>query len=208
MLRLVSSGHARAREFDRLSRPIHTARMCLRTPNSQDASRLAALMTPTVSRWLASWPYPLTEATVRKRIASWRLLVAEGRAFQRVLERQADHAVMGWISVSRPDVHSRRGSMGYWLNDAYQGQGYMTEAAQAALRAAFALLDLDVVEAGAQLENDASFAVMRRLGMVHSSARSVWTATRQRDEPCAFYEVSKEAFIQADDSLQKPVSFG
>jgi RimJ/RimL family protein N-acetyltransferase len=84
--------------------------------------------------------------------------------------------------------------MGYWLNEAYQGQGYMAEAATAAVEAAFKILDLDVIEAGAQLENVASFAIMRRLGMTPAQEKMIWASTRSRDELCLFYEVMRDTF--------------
>jgi RimJ/RimL family protein N-acetyltransferase len=174
--------------------PIETGRVRLRAVQPEDASAIARLMTSTVSRWLASWPYPLTEEAARELIVRWRTAVAERRAFQRVVERQSDAMPMGWISVSREEADPRRGGMGYWLNEAFQGQGYMAEAATVAVEAAFNILDLDVIEAGAQCENAASFAIMRRLGMTPAQEKMVWASTRNRDEVCLFYEVTRDAF--------------
>src|SRR5262249_26566978 len=107
-------------------------------------------MTPGVSRWLATWASPMTDEDARARIARWQEAVRARRAFQRVIERRSDGAFVGWISISRSAEDPKRGTMGYWLVEECQGQGYMSEAATAAVAAAFDALDLEVVEAGAQ----------------------------------------------------------
>jgi len=48
-------------------------------------------------------------------------------------------------------------------------------------------LNLDSMEGGAQVDNVASFAVMRRLGMEMCSERIVEASTRCRNELCIFY---------------------
>jgi ribosomal-protein-alanine N-acetyltransferase len=87
--------------------PIETGRVRLRAVNPEDASAIARLMTLAVSRWLASWPYPLTEEAACERIERWRTAVAERRAFQCAVERQSDAMLMGWISVSREETDPR-----------------------------------------------------------------------------------------------------
>jgi ribosomal-protein-alanine N-acetyltransferase len=67
----------------------------------------------------------------------------------------------------------------------------MHEAAPATVAAAFARLGLDVIEAGAQPGNAASFAVMRACGMQPIGERDVFAAARGRHERCMFYEVRR-----------------
>ena len=67
----------------------------------------------------------------------------------------------------------------------------MTEAAAATVSAAFERLDLDVIEACAQPENAASFAIMRRLGMVRAGERAVFAPARDCEELCVFYELRR-----------------
>ena len=49
---------------------LRTDRLRLRPPRPEDAPSLAALMTPGVSRWMGSWPAPLTPEMAEARIAS------------------------------------------------------------------------------------------------------------------------------------------
>ena len=51
-----------------------------------------------------------------------------------------------------------------------------------ALAAAFKLLDVDVIEAGAQPENTASLAVMHGRGMKFNEERMVYAPARKREE--------------------------
>ena len=126
-------------------------------------------MTPAVSRWLASWPSPITAAAVAARIASLREAIAAGRTLCFAIERRDDGAMIGWVSVTRSQHDPARGNLGYWLGEPFQRHGYMTEAARAALAAGFARLDLTAIEAGAQPDNEASLRIMRDAG--HASDR-------------------------------------
>jgi ribosomal-protein-alanine N-acetyltransferase len=67
----------------------------------------------------------------------------------------------------------------------------MAEAAVAAVSDAFVRLDLDAIEAGAQLENAASLALMRRLAMRPIDERPVWAEARGREERCAYYQITR-----------------
>ena len=75
-------------------------------------------------------------------------------------------AVMGGIT-NRFDCAHRVGELGYSLAHAYWGRGWATEAARAAMDAAFAAYaDLNRMRAMADARNGASLRVMEKLGMV------------------------------------------
>ena len=59
--------------------------------------------------------------------------------------------------------HNGAVEWGYGLNEAYQGQGYMTEAARVLLEWAFSQKDVYAVEAETLAENTVSQAVLRKL---------------------------------------------
>ena len=88
---------------------------------------------------------------------------------------------------------SRRGVLAYWLGKKHHGYGYMREAAPATVAAAFERLDLEVIEAGAQPGNAASFAILRSCGMAPAGERMVFASARGRDELCLLYEVMRPA---------------
>jgi [ribosomal protein S5]-alanine N-acetyltransferase len=169
--------------------PIATHSLTLRCVEDRDAEPFSALMTPGVSRWVASWTSPLTLDVAREMIARARSAAAEGRALPIVIERASDGAVLGWMAVN-VQAAGKRGSFGYWLGEPFHGRGYMREAAPAGLAAGFQRLGLDVIEAGAQPGNGPSLAVMKACGMRHVDDRLVHAPARGRDELCAWYEIT------------------
>jgi [ribosomal protein S5]-alanine N-acetyltransferase len=176
---------------------IETARLRLRFADERDAAAVARLMTPAVTGWLASWPFPVTEAFARERLAQMRDAMQKGHAVCFAIERLEDQAFMGSVMIFRSRDDATHGGLGYWLGEAYQRQGFMTEAATAAMAAAFDRLALSVIEAGAQPENAGSLAIMRRLGMRSVGSRMTWASGRGRNELCEYYAVTRAEFDAA-----------
>ncbi len=168
--------------------PVDTERLRLRCAEERDAAPLARLMSEAVSRRLASWPVPYTPLMALDRIAGVRMAAAERRSLPLVVERRADGAVLGWISISRAPGDQRTALVTYWLGEGFQGSGYMREAAPAAVRAAFALMDVDRLRAAVQADNAPSLAVVRLLGMAPMGEGRIWCPARGRDEPCLWFE--------------------
>lgn len=168
---------ANADPFD----PVWTMRLKLRCVRPEDAARTSAMMTPAISRWVASWPVPFTP----------EMAAEEGRALPFAVERRSDGALLGWLGVHRDATDGRRGVLGYWLGEEYHGHGFMREAVPAAVAAAFERLGLGVIGAGAQPGNTASFAILRGCGMVPAGQRMVFASARGRDEVCLFYEAAR-----------------
>jgi ribosomal-protein-alanine N-acetyltransferase len=164
--------------------PIRTPRLILRCARAGDAAPLAALMTDTISARLASWPMPWTAAWMAARIAEWRAIGLPG-----VVEHRGE--LVGWVHALRSPEDPSRASMGWWCAERHQGRGYIREAAQALLPLAFRHLGVSVVEAGAQPDNAASFAVMRALGMMPAGERTTHSVARGRDEVTVFYETRR-----------------
>jgi len=155
------------------------------------------MMTPAISRWLASWPAPLSQEEMTTRIIRAQAALADKQGINLIIEIKADGVIIGWTKVTRCEGDARRGDLSYWLGEPYHGSGYGVEAASAIMAVAFEGLDLDAIEAGAQVENLASFGVMRRLGMKPIGERSVWVPARNRDELCLFYEAARPRTVLA-----------
>jgi RimJ/RimL family protein N-acetyltransferase len=85
-----------------------------------------------------------------------------------------------------------RGSLGYWLGEAWFGQGYGKEAARAVLDAAWAALDLQVVEAAAQVGNTPSHKILEGLGMRHMGQRQEFATARGAADLCEWYELRRQ----------------
>jgi RimJ/RimL family protein N-acetyltransferase len=164
-----------------------TARLLLRCIEEKDAHMTSQLMTEDVSRWLASWQFPHTVDMAMTRIKTVRAFALEGDALPFAVIEKATDTLVGWAGIYRDKTDQQRGSLSYWLGTSFQGKGYMKELAPVLMDAGFTLLNLNIIEAAAQLENTASFAVMRACGMHPAGERVVYSSVRARDEPCLVY---------------------
>jgi [ribosomal protein S5]-alanine N-acetyltransferase len=160
----------------------------------KDARAIAAIMTPDLSRWLASWPANPTVEAVTEHISRAQNAMQKRRELHFRIEARERNLTVGYVSVAQSATDCRVGHLSYWLGTAFQGRGYMTEAVRHAMAAGFQYLAVERIEAGAQPENLSSFAVMRRVRMSPIGERLVWVDTRHRHERCLFYSVDRSAF--------------
>src|SRR5579871_1347517 len=126
----------------------------------KDSHAIAEIMTADVSRWLASWPSNPTPEAVAERIGRAYNAMQQRRELPFRIEECERNVTVGYVSVAHSHTDSKIGDLSYWLGTAFHGKGYMTEAVRLAMAAGFQYLHLESIEAGAQLENLASFAVM------------------------------------------------
>lgn len=165
--------------------PLATSRLILRVLESGDAAEVARLMTPSVARWLASWPAPMTLEMASARIGKVLAFFGEGKALPLAIVRASDSRFLGWIEiVLTPEGQA---GLGYWLGQDFQGHGYMREAAPAAVAAGAEYLGVHEVIAGCQPHNAASIAVLEACGLRFTGERMYFAAARGREEPTRFY---------------------
>lgn len=165
---------------------IVTPRLRLRCLEPADAPSLAANLTPAVTRWLATWPDPVTVELAAERIQIAREGVRAGWHVGYGVERLSDGALIGGFGGD-VDPTGDVFEIGYHLAEHAHGQGYMTEAGRAAIAVLWDLMAIQRIEAVAQRENAASFAVMQRLGMSPAGQRLVHSLARDRWEWCGVY---------------------
>ena len=78
--------------------------------------------------------------------------------------RRSDNALIGTVTLYNFSFDHRRAEMGYALDRAHWGLGYMHEALQSLLDFAFGVLDLHRIEADVDPRNTASIRTLERLG--------------------------------------------
>ena len=100
--------------------------------------------------------------------------------FIRRLERQSEESkagrgayffiwknqnIIGGINLNNIQMGAaRHASLGYWLSQPYQGQGYMNEAATLVIDYAFNVLKLNRLNAACLPDNDSSIKMLLKLG--------------------------------------------
>src|SRR5690349_13725604 len=104
--------------------PIETGRLYLRCPRIDDAPVLAEMMTPAISRWLASWSSPLSQAEMTLRIAEAQAAWQRNEAINLIIEMKAQRTIIGWTKVGRCEGNDRRGDLSYWLGESYHRAGH------------------------------------------------------------------------------------
>ena len=170
---------------------LRTPRLTLRPLAPGDASETVRLMTPAIARWTGSWIGEETEERVADRIRHYQETDARGFAVSRAATLTATGDMLGWMGVRRLDADPTRGSLGYWIGEAWFGQGYTREAVRALVPYAFETLDLRVIEAAAQTANAGSLAVLRGLGMKHMGQRMEFATARGAADLCDWFELAR-----------------
>ncbi|TPE48864.1 GNAT family N-acetyltransferase [Amaricoccus solimangrovi] len=116
--------------------------------------------------WEPSWSADhFTRRAFRNRVYWAQRAREDGRALAFFLIRREDNRLVGAITLD----NIRRGpaqtaQVGYWIGPDHARQGYMSEALEATIRYAFAILDLSRIEAACLPENDASRGLLERAG--------------------------------------------
>ena len=129
-----------------------------------DAEELYALVEANrayLSRWMP-WAPSSTPVAIREFIAMGRRQLAENNGFHAALER--DGRIVGVAGFHSIDWLHRSTSIGYWLAEAEQGRGIVTQAVRELLDHAFGVWELHRVEIRAAVENVRSRAIPERLG--------------------------------------------
>jgi len=116
--------------------------------------------------WEPTWPPDaLTRHAYRRRLRLQNTDARHGYGYTLHIFRLADSQLIGAITIGqiRRGV-AQTGTLGYWIGEAYARQGYMTESLRVLLSFAFRELGLHRIEAACLPGNEASQALLRRLG--------------------------------------------
>jgi RimJ/RimL family protein N-acetyltransferase len=150
-----------------LETAIETERMRLRPFRESDLDDLHAIRSlPEVVRYLYDEVRSRqeVEALLAER-AAMTSLKKDGDALVLAAERRDDGRVIGDVVLWLRSREHHQGEIGFAFHPDVHGQGYAREAAAEMLRIAFGPLGLHRVYGRMDARNDASAALMRRLGM-------------------------------------------
>jgi ribosomal-protein-alanine N-acetyltransferase len=131
--------------------------------NVREASR--AFLTP----WEPAWPHNALAFTyycglLRRYAREWRK--GEGYNFQIFLKDKdgREGSLIGGVSLNVERGIAQTGTLGYWMGQAYAGNGYMREAGALISAFAFETLRLHRLQASCLPHNEPSINLLRRLG--------------------------------------------
>jgi [ribosomal protein S5]-alanine N-acetyltransferase len=146
---------------------LHTARLVLRPFTNADATLLSRLAgTHRVADTTASIPHPYSEEQALQDIHKFNELFQAGTgAYFAIALREDPQRLIGCVLLKEINRRDEQGELGYWIDEAASGKGYVTEAAQAVLRYGFQVLGLNRISACHMTRNSASGRVLERIGM-------------------------------------------
>ena len=160
--------------LDRLSRPApyrryDGGRVYIRPPTSRDWLEWAQLRAESrefLEPWEPSWSRDtLARDSYRRRLQHYVRDARDDEGYAFLIFRAEDDALLGGINVSNVARGIRLScSIGYWIGQRYARQGYMSDSVGLILAFAFEHLHLHRVEAGCVPSNEASSALLRKLG--------------------------------------------
>jgi RimJ/RimL family protein N-acetyltransferase len=143
---------------------INSSRLTLRWLSADDVDALFRIFSNTEVMRYWSTP-PLAD---RKAASDLLTEIHEGYQNRTILKwgiaRRRDNTVIGTATLFHLELSNRRAEVGYCLDRAEWGNGYMNEALNALLAYAFETLDLHRIEADVDPRNSNSIRTLERLG--------------------------------------------
>lgn len=146
---------------------ILTERLALRPPQIRDFEDWASLRQSSrafLVPWEPAWAADhLSLRAFRNRVAWAERAIRNGEAVPLFLILRESGAILGGITLSNiRRSPAQAGTLGYWIGEPHQRQGYMSEALAALRDHAFGALDLSRLEAACLPDNSASRRLLER----------------------------------------------
>lgn len=177
---------------------IKTQRLLLRQWNKEDLTRFAALNSdPEVMQYLPKILDKEESDILANKIIS--LITENGWGFWAV-ETLKDNSFIGFVGLHEPQYElpvKPCVEIGWRLARRFWGNGYATEAGNAALEYAFKTLNLENVYSFTSVKNKKSESVMKRLKLINLNSNfnhpSIPNNSQHREH--VLYKISKETWI-------------
>ncbi len=149
---------------------IETNRLWLRWACINDAEAIQRMMSVKhVAEMTATWPYPLLDGEVERRIFEMRKFNSLGNGLQLVMTLKGEpDEVIGLVGGSFNLAQTF--NIGYALDADYHGQGYATESVQALMDAVFTLSDASQTTAHVRIFNESSCRVLVKSGFTQEGS--------------------------------------
>jgi RimJ/RimL family protein N-acetyltransferase len=166
---------------------LETKRFRLRKPALQDAEDVFRkyAQDPEVTKYLTWRPNRNVQET-RDFLAACLRAWDDGKSFHWVIERKADHELLGMITAR---VDDQKWELGYVLARLYWGKGYMTEVLKKLVDWALKQKEIYRVWSVCDVDNLASARVMEKAAMKREGILRRWSmhptiSDKPRDSYC------------------------
>lgn len=145
---------------------LETPRLHLRRIVTDDIPELFAMRSNAALMRYIDRPLAQTEDDARVLFERIDAGIRNNEGITWAITTKESNRLEGTIGIWRLDKENYRGEIGYMLKTGMQGKGLMKEALTAVLQYGFFTLNLHSVEANINPDNEASVALVERLGFV------------------------------------------
>ena len=151
--------------------PILGHGVALRLPSMGDYEQWSAVRSASrafLAPWEPIWPEDdLTRLAFRRRLRRYTQEMREDSAYTFFIFRQSGQELVGGLTLS----NVRRGvamtcALGYWMGEAYAGQGLMSASLRVLMPHIFSKMGLRRVEAACMPNNAASIRLLEKVGFL------------------------------------------
>ena len=171
-----------------------TKRLVLRELRVSDAPDLLAIATQAhILKFMPDWEMPLAQM---EELLGWFescYLHPETTRIMLAITLKESGEMIGVVGTGRkPEVNDDVEIM-YYVSEAFQGKGYVSEAAKALADHALECLDIDHLVAIAELDNPASQKVLEKAGFRQQGLRQILNSGESEEKPFYYYRRDKRA---------------
>jgi [ribosomal protein S5]-alanine N-acetyltransferase len=176
---------------------LETNRLIIREYEADDKAVLIEnINDEEVTKFLRKVPYPYT-----KKDADWYLNHTKEQQSEKprqdfgfAIELKETKEFIGSIGVHEISEFDGTATIGYWLGKKYHRNGYMYEAAKETIRFCFEDLGLRRIDIEADLKNEASNGLIKKLGFQYEGMRRQYRRNKSNNwtPDCNQYGLLKE----------------
>ncbi len=153
---------------------LQTKRLVLRDLNKSDAKDIQShINNIEIAKYLLVVPHPYSMKDARDFIQRQEKHAREipRTSYNFGITLKEDGRVIGGIGIDNIDRFHGTASIGYWLSQTYWKNRYMTEALERVIAFGFRTLRLKRIDISAFAENDASNALIKKVGFIYEGQR-------------------------------------
>ena len=153
---------------------LRTDRLVIRRFRPEDAVAFAEYRAdPDVARYQSWDAYTLQDALSFIAETATDHPGMPGEWFQFAVADPSSDELLGDVALRVDDEDTSRAELGFTMSSAHQGKGYATEAVTRVIAYAFERLGVETVYAIVDARNDASVALLERIGMRRTTTKHV-----------------------------------
>jgi ribosomal-protein-alanine N-acetyltransferase len=175
---------------------IMSQRLCLRPLVQSDADDIFSFTSnPLTVQYLGWHPHQdktVTEGFIHSVLEKYK----RNEPSQWGIELKEDRKIIGISGFVDFSEEHKKAEIAFVMSPDYQGKGYMTEANRLIVQTGFEILDLNRIQAKAELENYPSQKVLEKTGMIKEGILRDYLVLKNTYRSYIIYSILKKDFAK------------